>query len=109
MIASQSHIFHENASAQGDGVPLKGITNASTLMLQVSGGAADLELRVYGAMTANGDYAQIAVIDMSDLSKAEAITGNGIYAAPIDGVRNVKVAVEKVSGGAVTVYGEVGE
>jgi len=100
--------FFENTTSTGDS-EIVGNTKGSILVLQVkcSGsfsfsvqGCADLD---------NNEFKSIAAIDMSDLSVVTSIESEGIFQADISGLRKVKLSVDSVSGGELTVYGIIKE
>lgn len=106
----QSFIFFENADGNAVSNELGSPNRSSQLILQVSGGAVGLTMEVQGVTDTNhGDFQSLAVINLNQLSKATNITGDGIYAVPMDGVSRVRCEIKAINGGTVTAYGRLGE
>lgn len=80
--------------------------NCDVLSLQVSGTATACTIKVQGKADAiNGEWVTLTVIDLAALAPVNVIEANGIYEAGVEGLTQVRVVVESVSGGVVNVFG----
>ena len=80
--------------------------SADQLLLEVSGTATSFSLRVCMYLdNRSGEYTDVAVINMTDLSVGESITKKGVYACSIAGSTRIKIILDSVSGGYINVFG----
>lgn len=80
--------------------------SCDVLSLQASGTFTSCTVKVQGKTDAeNGDWADLSLMDVSTLSVVEKITNKDIYEAPVEGLSQIRVVVETVSGGNVNVFG----
>lgn len=82
-------------------------TRGEVLTLQVEGEATTVGLQVMGCSDmASDEFHVLSGFDTSyDLS--DSITKKGIYTYGIDGIAKIKVKLNEVSGGSVSVFGKI--
>lgn len=110
MNVTQDELFlNTTAAAESDTVFLQ---TEDSLTLNVQGDAASFSARVLGMNRVQGVenpvWQPLAAIHMADFTVVQSITKPGIYAVALSGLQGVKVVLDTVSGGKVTVFGRMG-
>lgn len=88
----------------------KVFTNAEgdVLTVQISGGFTSGLVHIEGRNNVNGNWISLAGISLSDLALNKGgFTKAGLYEIGIVGVREIRANVESVSGGNISVYGQI--
>ena len=78
--------------------------NAKSLCVtQITGTYSSAVLKVQGQIdTGSGEWADIAVFNLSNLHLAPNAQGNGIYQCGVEGILRIRFNVTAVSGGSIT-------
>lgn len=108
------HLFHENTSSNGNGQDyLVGNKNSGTIMAVSCGDlnnpstATAATIEFYGKATGSNKYVRIKAIKASDYSIVETGSINESYILDLTSFQGIRVTLKNVSGGKVTVIGEV--
>lgn len=71
--------------------------------MQITGTYTTATLKVQGQVdAASGEWADIAVFDLSNLHLQQNAQGNGIYQVAIEGVLRIRFNVTDITGGSLT-------
>ena len=107
-MATASWYAFEKATTGGE--LITGNTKGSTLTLQVFGSASAVNLQVFGQVDSKSEaWAVLSAINASTLDVGTSITQKGIYVLSVNGCARIKVQLNSVSGGEITVYGRITE
>ena len=79
------------------------------LVVEVHGTATALDINVQGLIDINNTAYSDISWKMSDGTTGTDITAKGIYLINISGVSKIKIAINSISGGNVTIFGKLGE
>ncbi len=105
MLNVLQHNFFEDQETTGEGEIL---TNdlCNDLTIAVSGTAVGLEATVFGKL-GDGWY-ELGLVNLTDLSVYNTIEANGLFAVGgIIGVEAIKVVINAISSGKVTIVGRL--
>jgi hypothetical protein len=106
----QNFKFLDNATTTGESNILYNANKGGLMALQIDGDATTFSLSVKGLVNNEEvNLYDLAIIKTSDFTITNSITAKGIYNIIIDGVSEIKVVVNSVSGGGVNAFGKVGE
>ena len=80
------------------------INNGKTLCtIQITGTYSAAVLKVQGMVdTGSGEWADIAVFDLSNLNLKSKAQGNGIYQVAVEGILRIRFNVTEIDGGSLT-------
>lgn len=110
MNVTQDILFLSTGAAQESSVV--SLQTEDSLTLNVSGDGVSFAARVLGMNRIPGEeetvWQPLAAIHMQDLTAGESITKTGVYAVALTGLQGVKVVLDSVSGGDVTIFGRMG-
>lgn len=97
MITNEVYFF-KNQSSVSTSDSLYNV-NDGTLILQVDGNVSNLELLVLGNTDLiDDDFVTLKTINASDYSMSDKITSTGIYWIDINGIRKIKLNLNKITG-----------
>lgn len=97
MITNEIYFF-KNQSSVGISDSLYNV-NDGTLILQVDGNVSNLELLVLGNTDlVDDDFVTLKTINATNYSISDKITSTGIYWIDINGIRKVKLNLNKITG-----------
>ena len=110
MNVTQDGLFLNTAAAgESDTVFLQ---TEDSLTLNVQGDAACVSARGRGRNRVQGVevpvWQSLAAIQMADFTVVQSITKPGIYAVALTGLQGVKVVLDGVCGGEVSIFGRMG-
>lgn len=106
----QNFKFLDNATTTATSNVLYNANKGGLMVLQVDGDATTFSLSVKGLVNnEENNWYDLAIIKTSDFTITNSITTNGIYNVVIEGVSEIKVVVNSVSGGGINAFGKVGE
>ena len=96
----QNFKFFENSAAPQTSNVLVNSYNGSELIIQVSGTATSLTLKVFTkADQQNGEFVETQVIGLApELDLFDEITKNGIYSVGVTGVREIQLQLVSANG-----------
>lgn len=110
------HIFHNNTSIEGNGIDyLTNNKKAGEIMVISCGDlneeptAISATIDFYGKTSGSKEYIKIKAIKSSDYSIVEEGTIDEAYLIDLTAYESIRVYLSDVSGGDVTVIGEVVE
>ena len=78
-----------------------------SITLQASGTASAFSAKLQGKADINADWVDVALINLKDLTVSSDVTTTDIYQGALTGLTQVRVNLESVSGGNVTIFGRV--
>ncbi len=87
--------------------PITHNTRGEVLTLQVEGEATAVGIQVLGCSDMASDEFHILSGFDTAYNLSDTITKKGIYIYGIDGVAKIKVKLNEVSGGSVSVFGKI--
>lgn len=97
MITNEIYFFKNQSSVSTSG-PLYNV-NDGTLILQVDGNVSNLELLVLGNTDLIDDnFVTLKTINASNYNMSDKITSTGIYWIDINGIRKIKLNLNKITG-----------
>lgn len=97
MITNEKYFFKNQSSVSTSG-PLYNV-NDGTLILQVDGNVSNLELLVLGNTDLIDDnFVTLKTINASNYNMSDKITSTGIYWIDINGIRKIKLNLNKITG-----------
>ena len=97
MITNEIYFFKNQSSVSTSG-PLYNV-NDGTLILQVDGNVSNLELLVLGNTDLIDDnFVTLKTINASNYNMSDIITSTGIYWIDINGIRKIKLNLNKITG-----------
>ena len=97
MITNEKYFFKNQSSVSTSG-PLYNV-NDGTLILQVDGNVSNLELLVLGNTDLiDNNFVTLKTINASDYNMSDKITSTGIYWIDINGIRKIKLNLNKITG-----------
>ena len=88
----------------------KSFMNAASdvLALQIDGSFTSAQVRIEGRITKGAEWTPLAAIDLSTFAAVkEDLTAAGLYEFGVTSVRELRANVISVSGGPITVYGQL--
>lgn len=88
--------FDENSSSNTSNI-LSNIGNASSLTLEVYGDSFSLTVEGRSDFQGGDNWHELGIIGLKDYDVLSAITEEGIYSIPFDGISQIRL----ISGGAV--------
>ena len=96
----QNFKFFENSAAPQTSNVLVNSYNGSELIIQVSGTATSLTLKVFTkADQQNGEFVETQVIGLApEMDLFDEITKNGIYSVGVTGVREIQLQLVSANG-----------
>lgn len=107
MRAEQNFVFFKEATQAGTSNTL-GNTNGDSLSLQVGGTFSSATLVVQGRADFEGSFFTMSVLNVGTVGVSASITAPGIYSViGIEGVQQIRVVIQSVSGGNVSVFGRL--
>lgn len=80
---------------------------ADVLDIQVSGTFTSADIIIEGKSDLNADYVALKVIDLAQLKAVSNITSTGIFELGITGLQVIRIKINSVAGGNVTVVGRI--
>ena len=98
--------FIENASASATSEVFDNYKGDS-ITLQARGTASSFSAKLQGKSDINADWADIALINLKDLSLASALTSKDIYQSGLIGVTKIRILLDSVAGGEINIFGRV--
>lgn len=113
MQITQEKLFFDKATAGGESAVVSLQTEGSMTM-EISGDATAVSAIVMGQVYqpedgGDGGWHGIAAVNQKDFSISSATIGAaGIYTVSVSGLKRLKVVLNSVTGGSVTVYGRLG-
>ena len=97
MITNEIYFFKNQSSVSTSG-PLYNV-NDGTLILQVDGNVSNLELLVLGNTDlVDNNFVTLKTINASNYNMSDKITSTGIYWIDINGIRKIKLSLNKITG-----------
>ena len=101
--------FFDKATATGESKhEIVNGNKGSMIIVEVTGGTG-CEIAIQGRILPNeGEWHNIALINMSTLEVAKTLTSNGIYSGDVNGLCDIRANMTTYGSGEVTVYGKVG-
>lgn len=108
MITLNSFSFFKDRKTIGDSEILSNPNMGSSLILQINGSHIGGSLSVMGTIENNENWNKLAIIDMSTFQMVNNINKNGIYTIAMDGVAKVKVVLNGITSGNISVFGKLG-
>lgn len=108
MVIEKFTFFREKDEA-GESNVLKNFNKGSMLTLGVGGDATAMQLRVKGIVddSSEADWVDLGLINTATFAISTDIVSNGIYNVGCSGVSKIKVVIDSISGGDVTVVGKL--
>ena len=82
-------------------------TSSDLMSLQIDGSFSACLIKLEGRTNSDAEWTSLAGINLSDFAMAKTFTKAGIYELGIIGIREVRVEVLSVSGGTVSVFGQM--
>lgn len=97
--------FFDNATTTGES-KVFGNTKGGVLTLQISGSATAFSFSLLGCLNIESEeFVELQGINMHNFSLDTAITTPGIYEFDISGIRQLKVTLNSIEGGDITIMG----
>lgn len=81
-------------------------TMSDMVKIQVEG-TGSCDIRAYGQITNLIDFSELAIIRDADYGLINSISEKGVYTISVEGLRNVKIEVNSVSGDLIGYVSEV--
>ena len=78
-----------------------------SIALQASGTTSAFSAKLQGKADINADWVDVAVINLKDLTVSSTISSTDIYQGSLSGITQIRVNLESVSGGNVTIFGRI--
>ena len=100
-----NNYFFKDVSTPEISSPINNV-KSNLLILEVSGDATSFSVSVLGSIDLqNENYTQLNILNMSDYSLNSNINSIGIYEVDISAIQNVKLQINSISGGNISVLG----
>lgn len=77
------------------------------ITLQASGTATSFSAKLQGKADINADWVDVALINLKDLTVSSAISTTDIYQGSLTGVTQIRISLNAISGGPLTIFGRV--
>ena len=103
-----SKLFFNQAITTGTSEVL-GNVRGDLLVIEVYGTATTIDLNVQGVVDANNTTFSDISWKKSDGTIGTDVVAKGVYIINVSGLSKIKVVVNTVTGGNVTVFGKLGE
>lgn len=105
-----NYLFFDAINTSMESNSLLNTYGGSQLVLQVEGDATSFSLEVQGIVDDSTKvYRPLAIISNTDFAVSNVISKKGIYTIGVDGINEIKLNLSSISGGALTVFGKLGE
>ena len=82
-------------------------TMSDLIKIQIEGDG-NCDVKVYGQITKDVEFSNLAIIRDEDYGVIDSISGKGIYTVSAEGCRNIKIEINSISGNLTGYMSEVG-
>ena len=81
-------------------------TMSDLIKIQIEG-EGNCDVKVYGQITKDVEFSNLAIIRDEDYGVIDSISGKGIYTVSVEGCRNIKIEINSISGNLTGYMSEV--
>lgn len=82
-------------------------TMSDMIKIQIEGDGS-CDVKVYGQITKDVEFSNLAIIRDEDYGVINSISGKGMYTVSAEGCRNIKIEINAISGNLTGYMSEVG-
>ena len=82
-------------------------TMSDMIKIQIEGDGS-CDVKVYGQITKDVEFSNLAIIRDEDYGVINSISGKGMYTVSAEGCRNIKIEINSISGNLTGYMSEVG-
>ena len=106
MVQVNNFYFLQNATSATE-TDVTHNASGETLTLQVDGDASAFSFQIKGCVDLMSDeFYQLSGLDL-DFNTSKTITKTGIYTFGVDGISKLKLKLDSISGGSITVFAKI--
>ena len=107
MILNSEYIFKDLSHTETKEISN---VNGELLVIQVTGNAVNKSIQILGISDLESEeFVKLQSINMTDFSITNDIVNNGLYQIDISAVRKIRIVIESIENGTVSILGNIKE